>query len=88
MADTWNGEPLDSASEVRDNTPIHYRIHDVDGAGLLAFGTARPGPRGWLQIADHYGRVQAAHPGRFLVLRQYDAPAGGEFDHEVGPVSE
>lgn len=87
-SDTWNGDRLDAADEVRDHTPIHYRIHDVDGAGLLGFGTARPGPAGWLQIADHYKRVQAANPGRFLALRRYDRPAGEEFDHEVGPATQ
>jgi hypothetical protein len=83
--DTWNGEPLDRVSEVHDHAAIHYRIHDVDGGRLLAFGTARPGPRGWLDIAAHYRQVQAAHPGLFLVLREYDAEAGGDFGREVGP---
>lgn len=88
MADAWNGEPLSDATQVKNNEPIHYRIHDADGAGLLGFGTARSGPAGWLQIADHYKRVQEANPGRFLVLRQYDRPAGSEFDREVGPAQE
>lgn len=86
--DEWNGEPLRAANEVRDNSPIHYRIHNVDGGALLAFGTARPGPSGWLDIAQHYARVQAANPSRFLVLRQYDGPAGDAFGRKVGPGSQ
>lgn len=88
MTDIWDGKPLASAREVRDTAPIHYRIHDADGWGLLAFGTARPGPAGWLQVADHYERVREAHPGRSLVLRRYDRAAGEGFDYEVGPASE
>lgn len=88
MTDLWDGAPLADAAQVKDNEPIHYRIHDVDGAGLLGFGTAHPGPSGWLQIASHHARVQAAHPGRFLLLRRYDRPAGDEFDHEVGPAAD
>lgn len=88
MADFWDDAPLSDATQVQDSEPIHYRIHDADGRGLLGFGTARPGPSGWLQIARHHARVQAANPGRHLVLRRYDRPAGDEFDHEVGPAAE
>lgn len=88
VTDAWDGMDLSDAVQVKDNESIHYRIHDADGAGLLGFGTARPGPSGWLQVADHYGRVQAANPGRFLVLRRYDRSAGDEFDREVGPAPE
>lgn len=87
MADEWNGEPLSRASQLQDNEPIHYRIHDADGAGLLAFGTARPGASGWLDIAGHYREVQGAHPGQFLVLRRYNAPAGPAFERRTGPAS-
>jgi hypothetical protein len=87
VTDYWGDLPLDDAEQVKDNEPIHYRIHDADGSGVLAFGTARPGPSGWLQIADHHGRVQAANPGRFLILRRYDQSAGDGFDYEVGPAS-
>lgn len=88
MTDRWGDHPLDDAEQVKDNEPIHYRIHDVDGAGLVGFGTAHPGPSGWLQIADHHSRVQDANPGRFLVLSRYDQPAGDGFDREVGPAAD
>ncbi|MFE5688381.1 hypothetical protein [Streptomyces sp. NPDC056512] len=45
MADEWNGNRLSDAAQLKDNEPIHYRIHDADGAGRLGFGTARPGQR-------------------------------------------
>lgn len=85
MTDTWNEEPLSDAHVVTDTSPIHYRIHDADGAGLLGFGTARPGMAGCLQIAEHYRRIQAAKPGHSLVLRRYDRPAGDQFDQTTGP---
>lgn len=85
MTDSWQGEPLSDASIVNEHEPIHYRIHDADGAGLLGFGTARPGPSGYMDIAAHYQEIQEAHPGSYLVLRRYDRPAGERFDRAVGP---
>ncbi|MFG3172295.1 hypothetical protein [Streptomyces sp. NPDC048200] len=85
MSDTGNDEPLEDAHIVTDNNPIHYRIHDADGAGLLGFGRARPGLARCLQIAEHYRPIQAAKPGRALVLRQYDRPAGDQFEPMTGP---
>lgn len=83
MPDTWNDRPLADANPVREQEPIHYRVHDADGGRLLGFGTARSGD--YLSVTDHYRRIQSANPGRFLVLRRYDRPAGDEFSHTEGP---
>lgn len=82
MADAWSGEPLAAAEVVTGD--IHYRIHDVDGGELLGFGTAQ-GSSALATVVSHYRRIESAHPGRHLVLRQYTAPAGGQFDRHVGP---
>lgn len=87
MTEYWDDVPLTDAAQVHDNESIHYRIHDADGAGLLAFGTARPGPSGWLDVADHYQEIQDARPGQHLVLRRYDASAGPAFERRTGPAS-
>lgn len=62
---------------------IHYRVHDADTGALLGFGTGRKGSLG--AVVDHCARIQAAHPGRHLVIRQYDQAAGLKVDRPLGP---
>lgn len=83
VPDTWNGRLLADASPVREQEPIHYRVHDADSGRLLGFGTARGGD--YVAVADHYRRIQNANSGRSLVLRRYDRPAGDEFSRTEGP---
>lgn len=81
MTDSWQGEPLTVASPSRED--IHYRVHDADTGELLGFGTGRKGTLG--VVVGHCARIQAAHPGRHLVIRQYDQAAGPKFDRPLGP---
>jgi len=81
VTDTWNGEPLADAKSV--NKDIHYRIHDADTGALLGFGTGRGGALG--TVVAHCRSVEDAHPGRHLVIRAYDGPAGASFDRPTGP---
>lgn len=80
MADTWDGDPLADANVLK--VDVHYRIHDVDTGKLLGFGTALRGVLG--AMTEHCRRVADANPGRFLVVRQYDRPAGPQFENEAG----
>ena len=81
MTDSWQGEPLTVASPLKED--IHYRVHDVNTGELLGFGTGRKGSLG--AVVDHCAQIQAAHPGRHLVIRQYDQAAGPKFDRPLGP---
>lgn len=81
VTDTWNGEPLADAKSA--NEDIHYRIHDAGSGALLGFGTGRGGALG--AVVAHCRRVEDAHPGRHLVIRAYDGPAGMAFDRPAGP---
>jgi len=81
MVDVWNGEPLAVAKVVKDD--IHYRVHDVDTGELLGFGTARGGSLA--SMTAHCRRIEDAHPGRHLVIRQYDQPAGPQHPRPAGP---
>lgn len=83
MPDTWNGRLLADASPVREQEPIHYRVHDADSGRLVGFGTVRGGD--YAAVADHYRQIQMANSGRSLVLRRYDRPAGDEFSRTEGP---
>lgn len=81
MTDTWQGEPLTVAHPLTED--IHYRVHDADTGALLGFGTGRKGSLG--AVVAHCARIQAAHPGRHLVIRQYDQAPGLKFDRPLGP---
>ncbi|MEV6319131.1 MULTISPECIES: hypothetical protein [unclassified Streptomyces] len=81
MADTWNGVPLAEVKPISQD--IHYRIHDADTGELMGFGTGRGGSLG--AVVAHCRRVEDACPGRHLVIRAYDGPAGPGFDRPVGP---
>ena len=81
MADVWNGEPLADANVVKDD--IHYRVHDADTGELLGFGTARGGSLA--ALAAHSRLIEGAHPGRHLVIRQYDQAAGPQHPRSAGP---
>ncbi|MFD7186288.1 hypothetical protein ACFV90_40795 [Streptomyces sp. NPDC059904] len=74
MSDTWKGQPLSDAQPVQGLADeIHYRIHAVDDGELLGFGTASGAALdGALR---HYLSVQREHPGRRILIRQYDGSA-------------
>jgi ABC-type sugar transport system substrate-binding protein len=75
VADTWNGKRLTDAQPVADDQ-IHYRIHAVDDGALLGFGS--PGGGALQAAVRHFLDVQAEHPGRRIVIRQYDREAREE----------
>lgn len=81
MTDKWNGRSLAPAN--RMSKDIHYRVHAADGGRLLGFGTGRSGGLG--SVVAHCAEIQAAYPGVHLVMRQYDGPAGEDFDRPEGP---
>lgn len=81
MTDAWQGEPLAAAAPLQED--IHYRVHDADTGELLGFGTGRKGALG--AVVAHCARIQEAHCGRHLVIRQYDQAAGPAFGRPLGP---
>ncbi|MCX4545633.1 hypothetical protein [Streptomyces sp. NBC_01565] len=74
MTDMWQGRALSDAHPVSgDADEIYYRIHAADDGELLAYGTASGDA---LQgVVESFQEVQGRHPGRRLVIRQYDRPA-------------
>jgi hypothetical protein len=74
VGDVWKGQALSDAQPVDGEADeIHYRIHAVDGGELLGFGSASG--NALAAAVRHFVRVQGEHPGRRIVIREYDGRA-------------